>query len=248
MDCPHCHSKDTVITNTNKHSIKRLFCKVCSAYYEKLDAPKVLLFDIETSRTETTVWRMGEQRVGWKQITKPEFIISWSAKWLFNPESMAGVVTPKEAKKRDCKRIIKDIHSLLDKADCVITHNGDRFDIKKLNWYFIKFGLRPNNRYKSIDTLKEYRKVSAPPSVALDYLAQELGYDGKHDTDMSLWERCEAGDQEALNQMSDYNTNDVFITENIYLRVRGWMKTHPNFAMYLDMYQDLEEGEYKCPR
>jgi DNA polymerase III alpha subunit (gram-positive type) len=213
-----------------------------------MDAPKVLLFDIETSRTKVDVFRMGEQRISWKAISDEEFIISWAAKWLFDPENMSGVVTPKEAKKRDCKRIIKDIHRLLDQADCVITHNGDRFDIKKLNWYFIKFGLQPNNRYRSIDTLKAYRQIAAPPSAALDYLSQELGYDGKHDTNMDLWKRCEAGDKIALNEMSEYNINDVYITEQIYLRVRGWMKTHPNFAMFFELYQELEEGEYLCPR
>lgn len=249
MDCPYCHSDKTILTSTNKYSQKRMYCKACSNWSDKIDAPKVLLFDIESSRTVVELWRKGEQYVRWDQIKHTPYIISWSAKWLFSPDAIGETVTPSEAKNRDDVRIVKKIHKLLDQADLVITHNGDKFDIKVLNWYFIKYGLQPNNRYKSIDTLKEYRKIAAPPKgCSLDALAQELGYAGKIHTEMSLWERAEAGDKKALQEMQTYNINDVFTTEDIYLRIRGWMKTHPNFAMFFEMYQELQEGEYMCPR
>ena len=35
------------------------------------------------------------------------------------------------------KRVLKSIWNLLDEADIVIGHNGDRFDLRKLRWRFI---------------------------------------------------------------------------------------------------------------
>lgn len=249
MDCPHCKSKDTVITSSNKYSVKRIYCKACQTWSKKLDAPRVLLFDIETSRMKVSLFRKGEQYIRWQQVDETPFVISWAGKWLFHKDSIGDVVTPAEAKKRNDKRIVKSLHKAMREADLVITHNGDKFDIKVMNWYFIKYGLLPNTRYKSIDTLKEYKKICAPPlGYSLDAIAQELGYAGKIKTQMGLWEECEKGNPAALAEMYKYNINDVYTTEDIYLRVRGWMKTHPNFAMYFEMYQELEGNEFLCPR
>jgi DNA polymerase III alpha subunit (gram-positive type) len=194
------------------------------------------------------IFRTGKQYVGWKQIVENQYILGWAAKWLFSAEHKSDIVTPKEAKARDDRRVVESVYALMKQADFVITHNGDAFDIKMLNWFFIKYNLPPNNVYRSIDTIKEYKKVCRPPSYALDFLAQELGYSGKIHTDITLWDDCEAGKKRALKKMNEYNVNDVYITEDIYLRIRGWMKTHPRFDLYIDMYRDIEKGEYTCPR
>jgi len=249
MECPHCKSNETVLAGARNYDKKRIYCKTCQKWSKMLQAPKILLFDIETSRLKASLWRKGEQYVRWQQIDETPFIISWAGKWLFDPESFGTVVTPSEAKARDDRRVVKALHRAMNKADLVITHNGDKFDIKVMNWYFIKYGLEPNNRYKSIDTLKEYKKICAPPlGYSLDALAQELGYAGKIETKMELWEGCEAGNKKALTEIFVYNKNDVFVDEDVYLRIRGWMKSHPNLAIYFDMYQELKEGEYMCPR
>lgn len=182
------------------------------------------------------------------QEDKPPFVISWAGKWLFDNVTMGDVVTPRESIKRNDKRVVTSIHKLLNQADFVITHNGDKFDIKELNWHFLLNNLTPNNRYKSIDTLKKSREVFRAPSHAMDYLLYRLGYDRKLHTGYELWEQVERGDQEAINQMYAYNVNDVFMLEDLYLRIRGWMKTHPNFAQFVNMYQELEDGESSCPR
>jgi hypothetical protein len=62
------------------------------------------------------------------------------------------------------------------------------------------------------------------------------------------WVQSEAGNQEALQKMYKYNLNDIYMLEDLYLRMRGWMKTHPNFAIFSEMYQELENDETVCPR
>jgi hypothetical protein len=186
--------------------------------------------------------------VNWRQIDQDLFIICWAGKWLFKQEVVSDVVTPREARKRDGRRVVKSIHKLLQQADCVITHNGDKFDIKELNWQFLKYDLPPVTKYQSIDTYKKSKPIFGAPSLSLESLARNLGYAGKEHTEYELWDRCEKGEIEALERMIHYNINDVFVLEDVYMRIRPWMKTHPNFGAFVDMYDTLEKDENRCPR
>lgn len=249
QECKHCKSSEnTTVQSTNKKSIKRIYCNECRKWSTLLGAPKVLVFDIEVSQEIFKSWRTGRQYLRWQQVQASWYVISWAAKWLFSDESFTGCVTSKEAIARDDKRVVSGIWKMMDDADYVITQNGDRFDIRKLNWRFLKHGLPPNNRYTSIDILKKNRQVFGADSLALDSIAQELGYSGKHHTDIDLWNNCEAGDVKSLKAMTEYNRNDIFMTEDVYLHCRPWYKTHPHFALLVDMYQPLEEDDARCPR
>lgn len=254
MKCPHCNNaddRDMIRHKANKYGITRMYCKVCQSYWQNKDVPKVLLFDIETSRVnvEKSIWPDEIRRpsyLGQKAVKDDWYIISWAGKWLFSPESFGDVVRPKEG--RDDGRVTKSLHKVIKQADVVITHNGNKFDIKKINWRFLIHSLEPAQRYKSIDTLKESRAVFGATSYAMDFLCRQLGYDQKHKTDYGLWEDCEAGDKEALQKMYLYNQNDVFMLEDLYLRMRGWFRNHPSFSYMLDMYQPLEVDEFRCRR
>ena len=81
--------------------------------------------------------------------------MSWSAKWLYDDKILSDVLTPKEAKERNDKRIIKSVWKLLNEADIVIAHNGDKFDLKKLKARFLSNGFVPPMPYKTVDTLKD---------------------------------------------------------------------------------------------
>jgi hypothetical protein len=45
-----------------------------------------------------------------------------------------------------------------------------------------------------------------------------------------LWKRCLEGDKEALQYMLKYNMKDVDILEEVYLKLRPWIKNHPNMG------------------
>lgn len=248
MNCIHCGSGNTESRGKTKTGKRQTYCKQCKKWFSGTGAPKILLLDIETSHMEFRAWDTGEQYVRWDQITKPWMVICWSAKWLFDKKTFSGVLTPHEAKTRNDIRIVKKIHALMSNADIIITQNGDWFDLKKLNWKFIKSGLLPNNKYHSIDTLKQSRKIAKPSSHALDSVAQELGFGKKSPMVEQDWINAEAGDITALTKMSTYCNNDVFLLEDWYLILRPWMKTHPNLATYLAMYQEVEKDEGRCPR
>ena len=205
--------------------------------------PKILLFDIETAPIEVYVWQLKNNNyihIGQIiDIAKDWNIICWRAKWLCADEILGAVQTPEEAIKRDDKRIVKELWKLIDEADILIGHNVDNFDKKKANSRFLVHGLKPPSPYQTIDTLKVARKQFNMTSNKLDYLCQKLGIGAKLDTGFNLWRRCLRGDEEALQQMYDYCGQDTSILEDLYIKLRGWITSHPNIALYLDSDEEL---------
>lgn len=204
---------------------------------------KVLLLDIETAPIRAYVWGIWNQNVGINQIESDWFCITWAAKWLFEDKVYSGKLTPKEIKAQDDQRIIRGIWEMVNEADIVIAHNGEKFDMPKLNSRFIINGLQPPLPYQQIDTLKHIRRQFGFTSNKLDYVNKLLNLERKTETGgFELWERCMKGDQDALNLMEEYNINDVRILEETYLHIRAWIKPHPNMGLFI-----LDETQSRCP-
>jgi len=133
--------------------------------------------------------------------------------------------------------LLKKLHKLLDEADIVIAHNGDSFDIKKINARFIVYKFHPPSPYKTIDTKKEAKRIAAFDSNSLENLGIDLGEGEKiKHRGFAMWEGCMAGKKKDWEEMKKYNKKDVDLLYRVYLRLRGWIKNHPNFS---------ESGE--CP-
>lgn len=196
---------------------------------------KILILDIETLPIEAYTWGIWQQNIGINQIKKDWTLLSWSAKWLFDSRVYSAILTPKECKQRNDKRITNAIWSLIDEADIVIAHNAKKFDLKKLNTKFVMHGLNKPSHYEVIDTLPHLRKQFGFTSNKLDYVNKLLGLDRKNESgDFTLWEACVKGDKESLERMIKYNINDVVILEETYLRIRNWIVPHPNVGLHVD--------------
>ena len=202
-------------------------------------APKILIFDIETSPMEVFVWGLYKQQIPIQNVIKDFSLLSWSAKWLFEPEIMSAKVTGWEAKNREDGSIIEGLWSLLNEADMVVGHNVNKFDVRKSNLRFHLNGLKPPMPYRTIDTMKHAMRVFGSSSYKMDYLNKIFGLSMKKSTTYDLWVRCVNGDEKALAQMLDYNQFDVVVTEELYLSQRPWMKSHPNVALYIDTDETL---------
>lgn len=196
--------------------------------------PKILIFDIETSPLRAFVWSRWKQNIYLDQTIAEWFMICWSAKWLGEDTVYSDVLTSQEILKENDTRITQSIWALLDEADIVIAHNGKRFDVPKLNSRFILNGFPPPAPYKQIDTKEVSAKEFGFSSNKLDALAGYFNIEHKDDTDFNLWVKCLEGDQESLDYMVTYNKKDVTILEKIYLRLRPWIKNHPNVAVYIE--------------
>ena len=203
---------------------------------------KVLILDIETAPIRAYVWGIWQQNVGTHQIQSDWFCLTWSAKWLFEDKVYSGKLKPKEVAEQDDKRIIWGIWNLVNEADIVIAHNGQKFDIPRLNSRFIINGLNPPLPYQIIDTLVHIRRQFGFTSNKLDYVNKLLNLERKKDTNFELWERCMKGEAKAIKEMEEYNIQDVRILEETYLVIRPWIKPHPNMGLFI-----LDEKEHRCP-
>jgi len=204
--------------------------------------PRILILDIETAPIECYAWTYWPNFIDpMSQVVKNKdgkpkdwSILTWAAKWLFEADVHSAMVTLKEAEYRYDKSIMKDLWDLFEEADVVVAHNGEKFDIRRINYRFAVNGFGPPSPYQSIDTLKVAKKVWGVPSYKQDYLCREFGLTRKLDTDFELWERCVSGDQSGLDEMLEYNKHDIFGLEDLYITERPWIKGPVNLSMYVD--------------
>ena len=200
--------------------------------------PRILVFDIETLPIVAYTWGVWNVNILPKQIIKDWCMLSWSAKWLLTDEVYGEILTQKEVKNRDDKRISSGIWNMINQADIVIAHNGDKFDIRKVKSRWLKHGLNPPSSYRSIDTLKVLKGFS-PTYRKLDFINKELGLDVKLPMDWDDWRKCDEMDQEALDKMMEYNKEDVKILEELYLIIRPWINSHPNLGLFQSGVKDV---------
>lgn len=202
---------------------------------ENTPRPKILVFDIETSLLVGVTFGVWKTNITHEKILKQWNMISWAAKWLFEPEVFGDVQTSEEAFNGDDKRICQSLWEMIDEADIIIAHNGDKFDIKKMNTRFLVNGLTPPSPYRSIDTLKAVKQMFGFSHNRLQAINDILGIDVKTEhSGIDMWIQVLKGDEEALNEMFDYNKNDVVILEELYLAIRAWIPNHPNVAVFYD--------------
>jgi len=203
---------------------------------------KVLVFDIETAPIKSLTFDIWNQNIGINQILEDWYMLMWSAKWLHDENVVSDRSTGKESLARNDERITESIWDLLDKSDIVIAHNGLKFDIKKVNTKFLKYGQRLPSPYQVIDTLKCVKERFSFTSNKLDFIARSLGLGSKLRTDFDLWLYCrEFGDEDALKKMDEYCQEDSRLLEKVYLKIRPYIKNHPNMGIYTE--SDLSQ----CP-
>ncbi len=205
--------------------------KECNVYKNKA---KVLLLDIETAPVKAYVWRMWKENISLDQVISDWFMISWAAKWLGEEEVMSDVLTSEEAKNEDDERIVFSIWQLLNEADIVISHNGIKFDLPKIQSRFVIHGFPPTTPYKQIDTCRVAKQQFGFSSNKLDALATYFGVENKIKTNFQLWVGCLEGDNESLGYMEEYNKVDVVILEKVYLHLRPYIKGHVNIGLFED--------------
>ena len=198
---------------------------------------RILTIDIETRPMVVYSWGLFNQFHSIDQIIDDGGLLCFAAKWagekevLFFSEWDDGF-----------EGMVKAAHDLLSEADVVITYNGDRFDIKKLNQEFAKLRMAPPRPFKSIDLMKSNKARFDLPSRKLDYLVQRMGVGKKvPHTGFQLWIDCIARDAKALKLMEKYNRGDVIVTEKAYFRLLPWLTNAPHLGMF------LRDQSFVCP-
>lgn len=199
--------------------------------------PKILFFDIETSPLLTYVWGLFEQNVALNQIHTDWHVLSWAARWAHDPAGKVMYRDQRKAKNiEDDKVILRELWTLLNEADIVVTQNGKAFDQKKLNARFVIHGFQPPATYKHIDTFLLAKKHFGFTSNKLEYMTNKLNKKYKklkHEkfAGFDLWKECLAGNLAAWREMEKYNKHDVLALEELYHKLVPW-DSSINFTVY----------------
>lgn len=233
--CPDCRST-SVIKQGSASRPDRYRCKNCGREFTDRNhrphkQPKLLSIDIETLPGKYYSWSPAADYLGRNMMIQDWSLLSYSAKWVGDNKIISSVLTPEEAIKRDDRRLAIEIQALLDKAHTAITHNGKRFDIKKINTRLWKHKLQRPSDYKVIDTLVTAKQVFGLSYNSMDFIAEFVERDQKLDHAWGLWEGADHGDPQALHDILEYNDQDVRTQEQIYMEMRPWMPNHPNIAI-----------------
>lgn len=196
--------------------------------------PKVLLIDIETLADQAWVWGHYEQNV--IRVIRHGHLLTVAWKWLGGKAKVRGQCDYAGYKKKsdNDKALCKELFALLDKADCVVAHNGNSFDIKKINARFLVNSIPPPSPYLKIDTLLEYRKTAKFESNKLDDLGEQLKLGRKvtHEG-WALWEGCYEGKPESWRKMKKYNLQDVLLLEKALTKIWPWIQDQPRIRKLL---------------
>lgn len=189
---------------------------------------RILLLDIESAPNLVHCWGLFQQNVSINQIMASGYVLCWAAKWRDDNEVMFDSIN-----KSGSSRMLKRIHALLEKADAVITYNGQSFDIPTLNKEFVLKGMTPPSPYKSIDLYQTAKRVFRFPSNKLEYIARSLKLGGKVQHEgHELWIKTMAGDPEAWQRMEEYNKQDVVLLDKLYTVMLPWIPNHPNIPLH----------------
>jgi DNA polymerase III epsilon subunit-like protein len=217
----------------NKHEFKTPYLP---------DNIKVIVFDVESSFMQVGVFQLSEQYIPADHILKESILICWSAKYLNESEIVHDCLTSEEALLNDDKRIVVSLHNLLNKSDVLIGHNIVSFDLRKINERFLYHSLPPIVKSQTIDTYLISKQNFLFASNSLKAINKHLGIKQKLDNEgFSLWVKSMNGNSDALRDILLYCDTDVLATENLFYKIRPFIKKCPNIALFYDT------NEMRCP-
>ena len=185
--------------------------------------PKILVLDIETAPGEAYIWSLYDNGpIPLERLKRPGRILCWAAKFVGESEVY-------QRDERDGRAImLVGLRELLVEAEAVVTYNGTRFDLPRINGELVERRLRPVPRPTHIDLYKTVKGLGLM-SGKLAYVSELLDIGAKTRTGgFGLWRKIiEENDKRAWATMLRYNAQDVRLTERLYKRLRPYIAGHP---------------------
>lgn len=189
---------------------------------------KILIVDIERLPGLAQAFQSKVEYIGWRNWVKWPSTVCLAYKWYGSDEP---VVFLNAWGKGGEEAMLRKIWKVYDEAEIVVTYNGVGFDNKHLASGWATIGMAPPSPWKDIDLLRVVRSRFGFESKAMQPVSERLGMKGKHghyDVGMAL--AAFFGDREARAELRAYNEQDVLNTEDLYDRLRPWIKNHPHVS------------------
>jgi hypothetical protein len=178
-----------------------------------------MFWDVETSPNIVFSWRTGfKLSISPESIIRERAIICICYKW-----EGSDRVYSLQWDEGDDRAMIEKFIPIMESADEMVAHNGDKFDVKWFNGRCLKHGFTPPMEPKTVDTLVIARRRFYLNSNRLDYLGHFLFGQGKIRTDFSLWRDIVLDNSvSAMKKMVTYCKEDVRLLERVYNEVGGY--------------------------
>lgn len=202
-----------------------------------ISKPKILFWDIETSKIMALTFSLYPDRIHPADVVEDWRIHCIAYKWAGQKKVHALV----EHNRSDYE-LVKSMREVLCEADYVVHHNGDKFDLRKFNARLVRHGLPPlPPKIKTIDTLKEVKKILQDTSHRLDCLGDYYNIGRKLENETGLWYDCFFGKKKSLNQLVKYNKQDVILLENVFNYLHKYFKVSVNYNLFT-------KESHNCPK
>jgi hypothetical protein len=184
--------------------------------------PKILCLDIEWRPAKAYVWQPWKENILPEKIIEDGGLLCVGCKWV--GETTVHVFSEWE---HGHIEMLERTRDMIAESDAIITFNGDRFDLPKLEGEFILHNISLPPKVASIDLIKTVKKLGYFMN-RLAFIAPFLGIGEKMGHEgMSLWIKVMAGDEAAQRKMTKYCQQDVRLTERLYYRIRPAIRNHP---------------------
>lgn len=213
-----------------------------------MNSPKILLWDLETLPDPQRVMQVFPSIGNWPGRTfkaNISTIICFGYKWLGDKEaSCINAWDVPQDHPNDDGYLIHAAYEILKEADCLVTHNGKKFDLKVMNTHLIKYGLPPLHKIPHVDTKIVAKRISLYSNRLGDVSKFLGGEDKLENGGWDLWCRVQNGDKKAQELMTSYCKQDVEVLEQVFLGLRPLMTNTevPNYNLY------AEDGTLRCPK
>jgi DNA polymerase elongation subunit (family B) len=205
--------------------------------------PKILFWDLETSHNIVASFTLRPEYINHDNILQERSIICGAWKWQGSKKIDAIAVTDfpsfKTSRHED-KEVLLKLVEVINEADAIVAHNGDRFDWKYLKTRCLINGIETPKQPILIDTLKVARRHFNFNSNRLDYIGQVLGVGCKIKTSNEMWlaiadSRVPEDDaREFVRKMVKYNKQDVKLLEEVFNKLLPFISNLPNHNLMHD--------------
>ena len=127
-----------------------------------------------------------------------------------------------------------NVHALLEQADAVVSYNGVKFDLPKLNGLTTKHGFSSLPDPVHVDLFRCARKLGLDSASLNNVLQEFLGLSKLDNDGMALWKAVYMGDKEARAKMEAYNRVDVERTGQLlaFFWSRGFNLGIPHVGLF----------------
>jgi len=198
-----------------------------------------MFWDIETVPNLMYAWRCGNRvSLGPDDIYEEGAICCICWKW----EDKTKVHSLVWNGSNDDKHMIEQFREEAYKADEMVAHWGDHFDMPWFQGRLLYYHLQPLPIIKTVDTCSIARHKFRFNSYKLDYLGKVLLGKQKLHTDFELWKKVKRGNKQALKYMVKYCKEDVRLLQDVYYTIAPFCKS----ATHIGVLNGFER--WTCPQ